>query len=387
MLKKLFLVVVLFNLFSCTVDREFPMVTNPIDEENYETIHYWNFNDISSNAALIAPTVSNVGNPSLTYGGTFDSVIPGSEINLRFESETGSALRLRNPSNEFVIHAPTSGYQDVVMSYAVSRTGSGSQTQRISYSLDGIQYISTGLAQNEFSIFEDAFVLIQIDFKDIAGANNNPNFSIKIEFDAESATINNGNNRIDNLSFDGIPMDDNNPIDPDENLYLLHYWNFNDTSTNDALITPNVGNGQLTYLGNFFDSVSPGSDLNLRNESEIGTALRLRNASGDFILSIPTTGHQNIQLHYAATRTGSGSQTQTIFYSTDGVNFTQTGLETNQFTLTNNVYSLISLDFSNITSVKNNPNFKVKVVFDQASSTISNGNNRIDNITVEGNVL
>ena len=189
------------------------------------------------------------------------------------------------------------------------------------------------------------------------------------------------------MSFDGIPMEDNHPIDPDENLYLLHYWNFNDASTNDALITPNVGNGQLTYLGNFFDSVSPGSDLNLRNESEIGTALRLRNASGDFILSIPTTGHQNIQLHYAATRTGSGSQTQTIFYSTDGVNFIQTGLETNQFTLTEDIYSLISLDFSNINSVNNNPNFKVKVVFDQASSTISKCNNRIDNITVEGNVL
>jgi hypothetical protein len=224
-----------------------------------------------------------------------------------------------------------------------------------------------------------------IDFKDIVGVNNNPNFKVKIEFDAPSAIISNGNNRIDNLSFDGIPTE--TPPPTDENLYLLHYWDFNNATSNETLVNPTLGNGQLTYLGNFFDSVLPGSDVNLRNESTIGSALRLRNASGDFIISIPTTGHQNIQLKYAATRTGSGSQTQTIFYSVDGINYTQNGLETNQFTLTEDIYSLISLDFSNINSVNNNPNFKVKIVFDQASSTISNGNNRIDNITVEGNVL
>jgi hypothetical protein len=385
MLKKLLFVVVLFHFLACTVDREFPIVTNPIENEDYETIHYWNFNDISSSASLIAPTVSNSGNPSLTYDGTFDHVIPGSEINLRFESETGSALRLRNPSNNFVMHAPTIGYKDVVLRYAATRTGSGSQTQKISYSLDGVNFTQSGLAQNEFSIFEDIFVLIQIDFKDIVGVNNNPNFKVKIEFDAPSAIISNGNNRIDNLSFDGIPTE--TPPPTDENLYLLHYWDFNNATSNETLVNPTLGNGQLTYLGNFFDSVSPGSDVNLRNESTIGSALRLRNASGDFIISIPTTGHQNIQLKYAATRTGSGSQTQTIFYSVDGINYTQNGLETNQFSLTEDIYNLINIDFSSISAADNNPNFKVKIVFDEPSANISNGNNRLDNITLEGNVL
>ena len=387
MLKKLLLVVVLLHFVGCTVDRVFPVFKDPIEDGEYEIIHFWDFNNVSNAASLIAPTISNAGNPSLTYNGIFDSVIPGSEINLRLESEIGSALRLRNPSNSFIIHAPTNGYKDVIMRFAATRTGSGSVIQNISYSIDGIDFTNSGLVQAEFSIFEDIFTLIQIDFKTIVGAKNNPNFKIKIEFDEASAIINNGNNRIDNLSFDGIPIEGNEPILPDENLYLVHYWDFNNTTSNETLVSPNLGNGQLTYLGNFFDSVSPGSDVNLRSESEIGTALRLRNASGDFIISIPTIGHQNIQLKYAATRTGSGSQTQTIFYSIDGINYTQNSLDTNQFSLTENIYNLINIDFSNIAAADNNPNFKVKIVFDEASANIANGNNRIDNITVEGNVL
>ena len=386
MLKKILLILVSFHFVSCSLDQDTPNI-NPIDNEAFELIHYWNFNNGTTSAFLITPTVSNAGSPSLTYNGNSDSVNLGSGINLREENEVGNAIRLRNPSGSFIIEASTSGFEHIIMRYAVTRTGSGSNTHRISYAIDGIEYTNVGLARSEFTITEDDYMLVQIDFNAIAGARNNPNFKIKIDFDAVSGTINNGNNRIDNLSFDGITIEGIDPIIPDDDLYLLHYWDFNSVSSDETLISPNVGNGNLTYLGNFFDSVSPGSDLNLRNESIIGTALRLRNASGDFIIAIPTLGHQNIQLQYAATRTGSGSQTQTIFYSTDGVNYTQNGLETNQFTLTEDVYNSINIDFSNIPAADNNPNFKVKIVFDAASAGIANGNNRIDNLSVEGNVL
>jgi hypothetical protein len=42
--------------------------------------------------------------------------------------------------------------------------------------------------------------------------------------------------------------------------------------------------------------------------------------------------------------------------------------------------SLVKLDFSNIPSVNNNPNFKIRITFDN----IAKGNNRYDNITCEG---
>ena len=92
-------------------------------------------------------------------------------------------------------------------------------------------------------------------------------------------------------------------------------------------------------------------------------------------------------LKYAATRTGSGSQTHTVSYTTDGTNYIQTGLSVTEFMLTEDVYSLLEIDFSSINGVNNNANFKIKISHDTASSQIQNGNNRIDNLTVEGNTL
>lgn len=388
----------LLLISSCITDRDFPKIDNPIEHPDYELMYYWNFNDITNNNALITPAYTK-GGASLNYQGSyFDPVSEGSEVNVRLSSEAGSALRLRNPSGAFIISVPTTGYKNVVLSYAATRTGSGSQTQTISYTIDGTNYLQNGLSQTSFSVMEDIFSLVQLNFTDIDGADNNPNFKIKIEFDEPSSQIQNGNNRIDNITLDGIPTEEGgtNPTDPEEpqepdnELYLFHYWNFNTLSSgNNPEIAPNTGNGTLEYSGSYYDRVSPGSDTNARNEDTAGYALRLRNQSGDFIIGIPTAGYKNIVVKYAATRTGSGSQTQTISYTVDGINYIKTGLSQTEFTITEDdiVYSLYEVDFSSISGVNNNANFKIKVEFDQPSSTISNGNNRIDNITVEGNAL
>ena len=382
MQKILLTATVFFMLFSCTDDRDFPEINNPVANEDYELIHYWNFNDI---AALVVPT-HTIGNASLEYFGSYyDDVNPGSDINVRNENEAGNALRLRNPSGAFIISVPTTGYKDVILSYASTRTGSGSQTQTISYTLDGINYTQAGLSQSEFTMFEDTFVLVQINFSHLDNTDNNPNFKVKVEFDNASSLIQNGNNRIDNITLDGIPTGSPNPEPEPGDVEVFHYWNFNDlTGGNNPEIVPNIGNGTLEYFGSYYDRVSPGSDINVRNEDTAGYALRLRNESGSFIISVPTTNHTNIILKYVATRTGSGSQTQTISYTLDGTNYIQTEY---LFALTEDVFNLYEIDFSSISGANNNPNFKVRVEFDQPSSQISNGNNRIDNITVEGNIL
>ncbi len=378
-------VIVLFTLFSCTDDRDFPEIHNPITEENYELVHYWNFNDL---ATLIVPTYT-VSNASLEYfGNYYDDVNPGSDINVRNANEAGNALRLRNHSGAFIISVPTTGYKDVILSYASTRTGSGSQTQTISYTTDGTNYTQAGLSQTEFTMFEDTFVLVQLNFSHLNNTNNNPNFKVKVEFDNASSLIENGNNRIDNITLDGIPTGNTNPEPEPGEVEIFHYWNFNNlASGNNPEIIPNIGNGTLEYLGNYYDRVNPGSDVNAQNDDLPGFALRLRNESGDLIISIPTTNHSNIVLKYAATRTGSGSQTQTILYTLDGTNYIQTGLSVTEFTLTEDVYNLNEIDFSSISGANNNANFKVKISFDVASSQIQNGNNRIDNLTVEGNTL
>lgn len=377
----------LFILVSCTDDRDFPEINNPITNEDYQLVHYWNFNDVTT---LITPTYTE-NNASLEYYGSyFDDVNPGSDINTRNEDEAGNALRLRNPSGAFIISLPTTGYKDVILSYASTRTGSGSQLQTISYTTDGTNYTQNGLSQSEFTMFEDTFVLIQLNFSHIEQAHNNPNFKVKVEFDNASSLIQNGNNRIDNITLDGIPTGDTIPDPEPGETTIFHYWNFNTLAGgNNPEITANIGNGTLEYLGNYYDRVSPGSDVNAQGGDAAGYALRLRNQSGTFIISTPTTNYENIIVQYAATRTGSGSQTQTIFYTLDGINYTQEQLTNTVFTITEDdiIYSLYEIDFSSISGANNNPNFKVKVEFDQPSSQISNGNNRIDNITVQGNTF
>lgn len=380
-----------FSLFSCTDDRDFPERETPITNPDYELIHYWNFND---NSTLVVPTYTEGGASLEYFGSYYDDVNPGSDINARNGNEAGNAFRLRNPSGEFIINIPTSGYKDVILSYAATRTGSGSQTQTISYTIDGTNYIQDGLSQTDFTLIEDTYVLISVNFSHLDATDNNPNFKVKVTFDTASSQITNGNNRIDNLTLDGIPTGGSNPNPEPEpepepgDVEVFHYWNFNGlASGNNPEIIANTGNGSIQYLGSYYDRVNPGSDVNAQNGDEAGSALRLRNESGDLIISIPTTNHSNIILKYVATRTGSGSQTQTISYTLDGTNYINTGLSVTEFTLTEDIYNLNEIDFSSISGANNNANFKVKISFDTASSQIQNGNNRIDNLTVEGNTL
>ncbi len=106
-------------------------------------------------------------------------------------------------------------------------------------------------------------------------------------------------------------------------------------------------------------------------------------------MTVPTSGYEKVVLKYAATRTGSGSQTHTISYTTDGTNYIQTGLSQTVFNITEDdtVFSQYEIDFSSISGASNNPDFKIKMEFDDASATADSGNNRIDNITIEGNTL
>lgn len=384
-------------IVSCTTDRDIPSLV--IDNPDYELIHYWDFNNISSNAALITPTQSTGGTSIQYFGIDYDSVLEGSELNARLGSEPGSALRLRNPSGDLIISMPTTGYKEVIFSYAAMRTNSGAQQQIISYSLDGTTYQTTGVQNNQVGV-STLFVIQQFSFVNIAGANNNPNFKIKISFDVNADGLT-GNNRFDNITLDGIPTGtapEPEPIDP--NLYLVHYWNFNNLpagNLNDAIQADesliNVALTAITYPGTgagYADRVNPGSELNARNGAEIGNGLRLRNPSDtrELIIEAPTQGYKNIVMKFATAKSSAaGAGIQNYYYSIDGTNFIQQNLPVTSFEPSiEPVYDIVTLDFSSIPGANNNPNFKVAISFGGASATGATGNNRFDNITVEGNI-
>ena len=382
------MLVVLFS--SCTQDRDLENLATGGEsavDTTYTLVDYWDFNDNSAAGTLVAPVI---GNGSLSYAGSYyDDVDDGSKLNIRADDETGLALRLRNPAGDFSIVLPTTGYKDVVVSYATKRTSSGPQQQSVYYSLDGTTYIQDNLENNDYSVSEE-YVLHELDFSKIVGADDNADFKVKIVF-ATNADGDSGNSRFDNLTMDGIALNDSGDqsgdagSDSTNELTLFDYWNFNDATDSATLIFPTIGNGHLDYYGSYYDDVD-GSTVNAREDNAAGTGLRLRNPTGSFVMNLPTTGYKNIVVGFAGTRSGSGSATETISYTLDGTNYIQDNLDTTTYSIPED-YRLFQLDFSGIEGANNNASFKVKIDFDDNSAATDKGNSRFDNLTVEGNKL
>lgn len=176
---------------------------------------------------------------------------------------------------------------------------------------------------------------------------------------------------------------------------LVHYWHFNSLTVPAGGVNTiiadytavNQATPMLTYAGTgtgYIDEVSTGSELNLHLNELAGKAARVRNPSGDrsLVLDLPTTGYQDIKFSYSVTRTNSGQLINNIAYSLDGTNFIQSNLAQTSFSVQTS-YELINIDFSGIEGANNNPNFKIQITF-EGNTTASNGNNRLDNITLKG---
>src|SRR5690606_10536229 len=167
---------------------------------------------------------------------------------------------------------------------------------------------------------------------------------------------------------------------------LLHYWNFNalpdGTSTSvapDFSLVP--GTASITYPGTgngYMDDVD-GDILNAQNGDMAGLGLRPRNPSNtrDLLIAFPTTGHENIVVKFATTKTNQGATQQNYSYSTDGGNtFTTAGLAVTTFSPVTDIYNLVTLNFSGIPEANNNPNFILKISFGGATASGNSGNNR-----------
>ncbi|WP_336690953.1 MULTISPECIES: choice-of-anchor I family protein [unclassified Chryseobacterium] len=171
---------------------------------------------------------------------------------------------------------------------------------------------------------------------------------------------------------------------------LIHYWNFNNNASAASITTPTS-----TLLGGSMTAVINGTtdvdfangtgqnfnidNFNARNGDVSGTHLRYNfPINGNLQFNLPTTGYNNVVVKFTTRRSGSGAGTQTWKYSVDGTNFvtfqTVSPLDANP--------QFITLDFSAVSGVSNNPNFKLKVEFSQGSGGTV-GNNRFDNFTVD----
>lgn len=187
-----------------------------------QQIHYWNFNALPSGTlTTVAPDASLIPTGTqITYPGTgagYMDNVAGSALNAQNGDAAGLGLRPRNPSNTraLLVTAPTTGYQNIIIKFATTRTTQGASSQNYSYTLNGTDFITTGLAVTTYAPqTEPTYEVVTLDFSGIAGAANNPDFALKIEFGGSTAAGSSGNNRFDNLTITGSTAGGNDTSSP-----------------------------------------------------------------------------------------------------------------------------------------------------------------------------
>lgn len=159
-------------------------------------------------------------------------------------------------------------------------------------------------------------------------------------------------------------------------------WNFNDS---DLIV--DHGTGSLTC--NFVVTnilFAAGTTNNTRLGDLAGQALSLQGGTGNtnngrnLTINLSTVGFSDIVVSFATQGTSTGFNANQFQYSVDGTNF----IDFNSPYVPAAAFGAVPLVFtlSSIVGLNNNPNAAFRIVFNGATS--STGNNRIDNIVIEG---
>lgn len=162
----------------------------------------------------------------------------------------------------------------------------------------------------------------------------------------------------------------------------LAVWNFNDSNLN-----VDHGSGTLSSTFNAVNIVfGAGTTNNARLGDSAGQALSLQGGTGtanngrQLTFNVSTLGFSNIVVSFATLGTSTGFNSNQFQYSLDGITFVNLGSPY----VPGTAFGAVPLVFSlaGIAGIDDNPNAAFRIVFNGATS--STGNNRIDNIVVEG---
>jgi hypothetical protein len=195
---------------------------------------------------------------------------------------------------------------------------------------------------------------------------------------------------------------------------LIHYWHFNNTLPTDGSGGILYGNhpifadyssiggaalvfapliGVVSDTGHLDNLV--GDTLNQRQGfggccGTRNNAIRTRNPSDSmqFLWYLPTNTYKNIVIKYETELSSikSGQHEQVFSYSLDSATtFTTLGLPVYSY-FADSVWEKVTLDLRGITAINNNGKFVLRIAF-SAPNTGVKGNNRFDNITIEGDTM
>jgi hypothetical protein len=164
-----------------------------------DEIAIWNFND--------SDLVVDHGNGTMSSNFNVTNILfaAGTTNNARLGDIAGQALSLQggtsngNNGRNLTVNVDTTGFANIVVSFATQGTGTGFNSNQFQYSLDGVNFIDFASPYLPAAAFGSVPVIFTLT--SIAGLNNNPNAAFRIVFNG--ATSSTGNNRLDNFVVEG----------------------------------------------------------------------------------------------------------------------------------------------------------------------------------------
>lgn len=166
---------------------------------------------------------------------------------------------------------------------------------------------------------------------------------------------------------------------------LIAYWHFNDldlTGGAPSSISADSGVGTISLAnwGGTIDNFA-GSTINRLGTDLAGVSLSLVNSSGNgsFIaIDFSTMGLTDVVLTFATRGTSTGFDSGLWSYSTNGIDFTPSGVGNTARTAS--TFALATVDLSSVTAINNQASVTLRYTLDGATS--GSGNNRIDNLQI-----
>jgi hypothetical protein len=154
----------LYKISSSTGISDTALVVVHINQyiANQEILHYWNFNS----SPILDPSISIIPGGTLSFDYSTVSITPTGyvdsfprtdllTVNAQNGDVPGNSLRVRCPVTSFIINAPTTNYNNIILTYAVAKSNSGPSTDSVYYTIDGINYINSGLSVQSYSVSTD----------------------------------------------------------------------------------------------------------------------------------------------------------------------------------------------------------------------------------------
>lgn len=267
-------------------------------------VHYWNFNDPTSLATLLgASYTAGGGGLALVKGGeeiplaigdiTTGQGFEPNNLNGRNGDLAGSHLRFNSPlGGSLTFSLPTTGYENVVVKFASRRSGSGAEFHVVDYSTDGTSWVNKTTITGSSS----APVLQTLDFSDVAAADDNANFKIRITFQQGTGGTA-GNNRFDNFTLDGTSLN----VDEAAPQVVFNPANGATAVTTDVKPTLTFDEDLRLVSDAALTNANVDDVIELRLNNSAGSPVVFdATVSGRIITVTPSSALQNGQVYYLA---------------------------------------------------------------------------------------